>query len=192
MIIRRHGAANMAEPAPAITGRASPHVEVKVANPLWKPYRTGSYLIYDVPAGKKKGSRHFRSAMSSKLPDHRDRASGSHQLNLTDFDHVLGKIVKDHAPSTIYVVDLREETHGFFDLLEGPKRRSDAARGQPGAGADAADGLRRGGGRQRLSRSRDGRAEAQAHGHDGAVPSDPGHRSLRPERHGRRQALRTA
>jgi hypothetical protein len=109
----------MAEPAPAITGRESPQVEVMVGNPLWKPYRTGSYLIYDVPAGKEKESRHFRSAMSGKLPDHPYRASGSHQLNLTDFDHVLGKVVKDHAPSTIYVVDLREETHGYFDLMDG-------------------------------------------------------------------------
>jgi hypothetical protein len=117
----------MAEPGLSPTGRESPHVGVIVANPLWKPYRTGSYLIYDVPAGKEKESQHFRSAMSSKLPDHPYRASGSHQLNVAEFAHAFGKVVKDHAPSTIHLVDLREETHGFFDLLEGAYRRSGVA-----------------------------------------------------------------
>jgi hypothetical protein len=96
---------------------------VNVDNPLWKPYRTGNYLIYDVPAGKEQESVHFRSGMSTKLPDHRYRASGSHQLNVGDFVSVLGEVVEDHAPSTIYLVDLREETHGFLDLLEGTRRR---------------------------------------------------------------------
>jgi hypothetical protein len=96
---------------------------VKVDNPLWKPYRTGSYLIYDVPVGKEKKSVHFRSGMSTKLPDHRYRASGSHQLNVGELVSVLGKVVEDHAPSTIYLVDLREETHGYVDLLQGTKQR---------------------------------------------------------------------
>jgi hypothetical protein len=96
---------------------------VIVDNPLWKPYRTGSYLIYDVAAGKEKESEHFRSGMSKKLPDHRYRASGSHQLNVGEFVSVLGKVVEDHAPSTIYLVDLREETHGFVDLRQGTKQR---------------------------------------------------------------------
>jgi hypothetical protein len=91
---------------PPVNGRESPHVEVNVAGPLWKPYRTGSYLIYDVQAGKERESRHFRSAMSHKLPDHRYRASGSHQLNLTEFTGVLANVVQDHAPSTIYLVGL--------------------------------------------------------------------------------------
>jgi hypothetical protein len=96
---------------------------VIVDNPLWKPYRTGSYLIYDVPAGKEQESVHFRSGMSEKLPDHRYRASGSHQLNVGELVSVLGKVVEDQAPSTIYLVDLREETHGYVDLLQGTKQR---------------------------------------------------------------------
>jgi protein-tyrosine phosphatase len=102
-------------------------MSISVTNPLWKPYRTGSYLVYDVPTGKESESQHFRSGMSDKLPDHRYRGSGSHQLNLADFTSILGKVVDDYAPSTIYVVDLREETHGFFDLLQGTNRRLGAA-----------------------------------------------------------------
>jgi len=96
-------------------------IDVIVDNPLWKPYRTGNYLIYDVPAGKEKESQHFRSG--TQLPDHPYAASGSHQLNVDDFVGVLGKVVDDHAPSTIYLVDLREETHGFVDLLQGTTQR---------------------------------------------------------------------
>ena len=89
--------------------------EVKVANPLKVPYRTGSYLIYD------EGSTgHFRSA--NALTEHPYRASGSHQLDFGEFVRVLGKVVQQYAPSTIYLVDLREETHGFFDLFDGTKR----------------------------------------------------------------------
>jgi len=89
--------------------------EVKVANPLKVPYRTGSYLIYD-----EGGTDHFRSA--NALTEHPYRASGSHQLDFDDFVSVLGKVVQQYAPSTIYLVDLREETHGFFDLFDGTKR----------------------------------------------------------------------
>jgi Inositol hexakisphosphate len=84
-------------------------VVVKVANPLEVPYRTGSYLIYD--KGK---SDNFRNA--SGLPEHPYQASGSHQLDYSEFAGVLyQQVVKPHSPSTIYLVDLREETHGFFD-----------------------------------------------------------------------------
>jgi hypothetical protein len=113
----------MAEQAKGAGVESGGGVAVNIDNPLWKPYRTGSYLIYDVPAGKEKESVHFRSGTSNKLPDHRYRASGSHQLNLDEFVSVLGKVVEDHAPSTIYLVDLREETHGFVDLLQGAKQR---------------------------------------------------------------------
>jgi len=34
---------------------------------------------------------------------------------------------KDHAPSTIYVVDLREEPHGYFDLIDGANPPSGVA-----------------------------------------------------------------
>ena len=102
-------------------------VDVAVSNPLWSPYRTGSYLIYDVPAGKETESEHFRCGTSNKLPDHRYRASDSHQLNLDQFVSVLERIVANHAPSTIYLVDLREETHGLFDVKQGVNERRGVA-----------------------------------------------------------------
>jgi Inositol hexakisphosphate len=87
------------------------HVEVNVHNPLQRPYRTGSYLISD-----EGGTDHFRSAWDPKLGAHRYRASGSHQLDADEFARVLGgNVVEPHRPSRIYLVDLREETHGFFD-----------------------------------------------------------------------------
>jgi hypothetical protein len=83
--------------------------EVEVANPLKVPYRTGSYLIYD-----EGGTDHFRSA--NGLTEHPYRASGSHQLDFDEFVRVLGQgVVGPDKPSTLYLVDLREETHGFFD-----------------------------------------------------------------------------
>ncbi len=111
-------------------------MDVNVCNPLLLPYRTGSYLIYDVDKGDvdkgdvdkeevdkgdvDKGDKgdvhHFRSAWDYKLGEHRYRASGSRQLDLGTFIHVLGnKVVAPHKPSQIYLVDLREETHGFLD-----------------------------------------------------------------------------
>lgn len=87
------------------------HVDVNVQNPLQRPYRTGSYLISD-----EGGTDHFRSAWNPKLGEHRYRASGSHQLDADEFARVLGgNVVEPHRPSSIYLVDLREETHGFFD-----------------------------------------------------------------------------
>jgi hypothetical protein len=92
-----------------VAGPEGLEVPVQVGNPLEVPYRTGSYLIYD--KGK---SDNFRSA--SGLPKHPYRASGSHQLDFSEFAGVLYEnVVKAHSPSTIYLVDLREETHGFFD-----------------------------------------------------------------------------
>jgi protein-tyrosine phosphatase len=82
--------------------------EINTANPLAGPYRTGSYLISDL------GPDNFRSAMS--LKDHPYRASGSHQLGLADFVRVLSEeVVSPFKPETIFLVDLREETHGFFN-----------------------------------------------------------------------------
>ena len=94
---------------------------VKVDNDLLVPYRTGSYLVDDVvppgkevTPGKKKDQTNFRDAM--KLPDHPYRASGSHQLNAQTLADILkSEVVDKHNPSTIYLVDLREETHGFLD-----------------------------------------------------------------------------
>lgn len=81
--------------------------DVNFANPLAGPYRTGSYLISDV------GPDNFRDAMT--LPDHPYRASGSHQLGVADFVRVLNQVVVLRKPRKLYLVDLREETHGFFD-----------------------------------------------------------------------------
>jgi hypothetical protein len=87
----------------------SVHVDVNVKNPLQRPYRTGSYLIFD-----EGGKDNFRSGWD--LGDHPYRASGSHQLDAEEFFRVLGEsVVKPVAPTSIYLVDLREETHGFLD-----------------------------------------------------------------------------
>jgi len=50
--------------------------DVNVNNPLSVPYRTGSYLIYDIDPGKEASSEHFRSAWT--LHTHPYAASGSH------------------------------------------------------------------------------------------------------------------
>jgi hypothetical protein len=81
--------------------------DVQTSNPLPGPYRTGSYLISD------SGPDNFRSAMA--LEDHPYRASGSHQLSLGGFARVLDQVVDLFRPSEIYIADLREESHCFFD-----------------------------------------------------------------------------
>lgn len=82
--------------------------DVDTSNPLPGPYRTGSYLISDA------GPDNFRSAMS--LEDHPYRASGSHQLSLAGFARVLDEgVVSPFGPEEIYIVDLRQETHCFFN-----------------------------------------------------------------------------
>lgn len=84
-------------------------VTVNIENPLEAPYRTGAYLISDVGSAD-----NFRSAMT--LTDHPYRASGSHQLGIADFVSVLSSgVMEPFAPPTLHLVDLREETHGFFD-----------------------------------------------------------------------------
>ncbi len=92
---------------PTVSGDVRAYVNV--ANPLQRPYRTGSYLIYD-----QGGTDHFRCAMD--LTDHKYAASGSHQLDQREFLEVLAtRVVKQHKLKRIYLVDLREETHGFLD-----------------------------------------------------------------------------
>ena len=92
---------------------------VKVCNPLLEgPYRTGSYLIYDFPGenecpGPSPGKDNFRCGL--ELRPHPCRASGSHQLDYPDLLNVLdGKIPKPTSPGRLFLVDLREETHGFL------------------------------------------------------------------------------
>ncbi len=82
--------------------------KVNVTNPLSVPYRTGSYLIYDTAPGKE----HFRSAWD--LETHRHPASGSHQLDISVLTMYLQKVVDEYKTQELYLVDLREETHGFL------------------------------------------------------------------------------
>jgi hypothetical protein len=94
--------------------RLSTPVPVKVNNQLSEPYRTGSYLIYDTAPGDGLESEHFRNAMT--LRDHPYRASGSHQLNAQRLGEILEfEVVEHYHPSNIFLVDLRQEAHGFFD-----------------------------------------------------------------------------
>jgi hypothetical protein len=96
-----------------------PQVLVYVDNPLAEPYRTGSYLIYDFKATDQ---NHFRNEFKRPPDDHPYRASGSRQLDLNAFLSILRSIDPPSQPSTLYLVDLREETHGFlFDEKQGPK-----------------------------------------------------------------------
>ena len=88
---------------------AAPPVHVTVCNPLSKPYRTGSYLIYDIPTGS---PCHFRDAMD--LQPNPYPASGSHQLNAGQLTQVLKNLVSLHKPRDLFLVDLRQETHGFI------------------------------------------------------------------------------
>src|SRR5437868_3549363 len=106
---------------------------IKVQNPLSAPYRTGSYLVYDItpasakqppasakhpPASDKdpggKDPEHFRSAWS--LDTHPYPASGSHQLDAPRLMEILkSKVIEPYGPSELFLVDLREETHGFLN-----------------------------------------------------------------------------
>src|SRR5437763_528967 len=82
-------------------GAMAPHLVVGGVTPLdWSRPRD-----WEVPNRLRPG-----------LPEHPYRASGSHQLDFSEFADVLyQQVVKPHSPRTIYLVDLRQETHGFFD-----------------------------------------------------------------------------
>jgi hypothetical protein len=104
------GGVEMEKPTAAM---AAP-LPMNVSNPLSGPYPTGSYLIPDIPPGKEAESEHFRNAMTLQPQPY--RASGSHQLNAQQFRDLLGSnVVAKYRPSIIYLVDLRQETHGFLD-----------------------------------------------------------------------------
>ncbi len=88
-------------------------VPVNVNSPLWEPYRAASYLIYDYPQDGKDHT-HFRHG--AQLASHPFRASGSHQLDAGQLTDILkAKVVAPFKPARLYVVDLRQETHAFFD-----------------------------------------------------------------------------
>jgi inositol hexakisphosphate len=94
---------------------------INLKNPLSAPYRTGSYLVYDVtavskkdPPGSDKDPEHFRSAWS--FGTHPYPASGSHQLDATRLVEILkSNVIGPYRPRDLFLVDLREETHGFLD-----------------------------------------------------------------------------
>ena len=100
---------------------AAPTVPANVCNPLSKPYRTGSYLIFDMPTCEASGDRcsgggpdHFRTAM--ELEPNPYPASGSHQLNADQLTQILStKVVSRYEPRDLFLVDLREESHGFIN-----------------------------------------------------------------------------
>src|SRR5947209_19439113 len=93
-----------------VAGMPAPSVAVNVCNPLSQPYRTGSYLIYDLSTG---GPDHFRDAMT--LGSNGYPASGSHQLNAGQLTETLSQVADRYKPRNLFLVDLREETHGFID-----------------------------------------------------------------------------
>jgi hypothetical protein len=83
---------------------------VNISNPLSEPYRTGSYLVYDMPPG---APDHVRSAWSLKT--HRYPASGSRQLDADQLKKTLAEVIAQYSTGDLFLVDLRQETHGFLD-----------------------------------------------------------------------------
>lgn len=82
--------------------------------PILSKFRTGSYLIYDdEPPGPDGPPFPTNLRRGTDLMDMPFPASGSHQLNVRR----LSKVLKSVAPSggQLYLVDLREETHLFFN-----------------------------------------------------------------------------
>ncbi len=78
------------------------------------PVRTGSYLVRDFdPKGGVRG-RYFRTGLDvTSVPF---RASGSRQLDKPRLKFTLEELARIVAPGgRIYLVDLREESHLFFD-----------------------------------------------------------------------------
>lgn len=84
-------------------------IPINVGPPVYRKFRTGSYLIYD---DQPSGPTHFRKGTALKeMPF---RASGSRQLDMPRLKAAL----KSVAPSSgfkLHLVDLRQETHLFFD-----------------------------------------------------------------------------
>ena len=89
-------------------------VPVDAAAPISAPFRTGSYLIRDFDPKGGAAGRYFRDGSDLKRVPF--RASGSRQLDKSRFRSTLQEIAKLVAPDgRIYLVDLREESHLFFD-----------------------------------------------------------------------------
>jgi hypothetical protein len=101
------------------------HCKIPISLPLKCPYRTGSYLIYDyLPDPNEKPTNpcpnsplavdtHFRDGTDLKPGL---RASGSRQLDVDPFIAVLEIVApKVQRGGKLYIVDLRQESHLFFD-----------------------------------------------------------------------------
>jgi len=86
---------------------------INVGPPVTRKFRTGSYLIYDDHTGPNKQCGPTNLRLGTALSDTPFRASGSHQLNVGRLKTAL----KSVAPTggQLYLVDLREETHLYFD-----------------------------------------------------------------------------
>ena len=84
-------------------------IPINVSAVILNKFRTGSYLIYDYDPSH--NSDNLRKG--TELTDTPFRASGSHQLDVSGFATVLQSVAPPGAQ--LYLVDLREETHLFFD-----------------------------------------------------------------------------
>ncbi len=87
---------------------------VGVGAPLFVPYRTGSYLIRDFDPKGGVAGRYFRTG--ADLENVPFRASGTRQLDKEHLTATLAEVAK-RVPQNgrIYLIDLREESHLFFD-----------------------------------------------------------------------------
>lgn len=83
-------------------------IPIHVGPPIYRKFRTGSYLVYD---DQPSGPMHLRKG--TDLKDMPFRASGSRQLDVSR----LADALKCVAPSgsQLYLVDLRQETHLYFN-----------------------------------------------------------------------------
>lgn len=78
-----------------------------------KPYRTGTYLIFDNDAERPTKDGNYRSGRRLDPPL---RASGSHQLDAAMLTSVVDRIANDGPElHRILIVDLRQESHAFVD-----------------------------------------------------------------------------
>jgi hypothetical protein len=83
-------------------------IPIHVGPPVYRKFRTGSYLIYD---DEPLDVTHFRKG--TELKDMPFRASGSRQLDVSRLADALKSVAQ--SVSQLYLVDLREETHLFFN-----------------------------------------------------------------------------
>src|SRR2546427_2005819 len=89
-------------------------VLVDAGAPIFVPFRTGIYLIRDLERKGGVVGRYFRKG--SELKNVPCRASGSRQLDKPHLKSTLEEVAKLVAQGgRIYLVDLREESHLFFD-----------------------------------------------------------------------------